>query len=150
MRLTDAVFKTSSLKKFTNYKNPGYLHKVVRIPALKDQVKSRQLKSESAPCVNEMSRMMDCWKKSDFNQSACGKETQSFLQCMAAAEASQQQIRELAAKGMPMKGSRFRPSSQVNEMLAKYPQPESNLQGPAPRGRGRGMWGIPRKNYVPQ
>ncbi|RUS77730.1 hypothetical protein EGW08_014518 [Elysia chlorotica] len=128
MRPTDVLFKTASVKKFTNYRDLGFKYKVVRIPALKDEIKSRQPKTESATCVNEMSRMMDCWKKTDFNQSACSKETEVFMQCVAAAKAASQEARDRAAKGLPVKGSNFRPSKQVNEMLARYPQPASNLR----------------------
>ncbi|GFR57416.1 coiled-coil-helix-coiled-coil-helix domain-containing protein 1, partial [Elysia marginata] len=86
MRPTDVLYKTVPLKKFTNYRDLGFKYKVVRIPALKDEIKSRQPKTESATCVNEMSRMMDCWKRTDFNQKACSKETDVFMQCVAAAE----------------------------------------------------------------
>lgn len=42
MRLTDPTCATRSIKKFTNYKNLGYKYHVVRIPALKDEVKCRK------------------------------------------------------------------------------------------------------------
>ncbi|CAL1530713.1 unnamed protein product [Lymnaea stagnalis] len=129
MKLTDVYFKTCPVKKFTNYRNLGYKYKVVRIPALKDSVTSRQHNTEEAPCVNEMTRMMDCWKRTDFNQAICGKEASVFMACMAAAEAEAKVSKERADKGLPNKGSSLLPSNQVNQLLAKYPQPtKSNFK----------------------
>ncbi|CAG5134341.1 unnamed protein product [Candidula unifasciata] len=127
MRLTDAVLVTAPLKKFTNYKNPGYKYKVVRIPALKDEVRVRKEQPKAGACVNEMSSMMDCWKRTDFSQAACDAEAQAFLKCIAIAEAEKKEALVRASKGLPAKGSNMRPSKQVNEMLAKFPQPPTNL-----------------------
>ncbi|KAH9513015.1 Coiled-coil-helix-coiled-coil-helix domain-containing protein 1 [Bulinus truncatus] len=127
MKLTDTCLRKSSVVKFTNYKDLGYKYKVVRVPGFKDSVTSHKEKPESAYCVNEMTRMMDCWKRSEFNQSACSKETEIFMSCLAAAEAASKVSKERALKGLPAAGSTRRPSKQVNEMLAKYPQPKYNF-----------------------
>ncbi|KAI8797546.1 coiled-coil-helix-coiled-coil-helix domain-containing protein 1 [Biomphalaria glabrata] len=129
MRLTDICLKPKkgSLKKFTNYKDVGYKFKVIRVPALKDSVTSHKEKPESAPCVNEMTRVMDCWKRTDFSQTACSKETEAFMSCLAAAEVTSKLAKERALKGLPSEGSHMRPSKQVNEMLSKYPQPKYNF-----------------------
>ncbi|BFZ17780.1 hypothetical protein BsWGS_20819 [Bradybaena similaris] len=127
MKLTDATCATRSIKKFTNYKNLGYKYHVVRIPALKDEVKCRKEHPGGGECVNEMTQMMDCWKKTDFSHSACSVETNNFLKCVAAAEAERKEAQIRASKGLPAKGSNMRPYKQVNEILAKYPQPPTNL-----------------------
>uniref|UniRef100_A0A0B6ZIK1 Uncharacterized protein n=1 Tax=Arion vulgaris TaxID=1028688 RepID=A0A0B6ZIK1_9EUPU len=128
MKLTDVVSATRPVKKFTNYQNLGYKYKVVRIPALKDEVKSRRPSPEGAHCVNEMTTMMDCWKRTDFNSAACGLEVENFNKCVALAQAAATEARQHFEKGLPVKGSRMLPSRVVNEMLAQYPQPESNLK----------------------
>lgn len=59
MRLTDAVFTTAPLKKFTNYKNLGYKYKVIRVPALKDEVKSRKMVVQSKSLGLGQSKSLD-------------------------------------------------------------------------------------------
>ena len=46
MRPTEILYKTASVKKFTNYRDLGFKYKAVRIPALKDEIKSRQPRTE--------------------------------------------------------------------------------------------------------
>lgn len=101
--------------------------KVVRVPQLRDHVRPKKLGSEKAPCVNEMSLMMDCWKINDFNQSRCAKEMDSFHNCMEVAKAERAESLSRHAQGLPQKGSRFYPSTQVNQLLKKHPQPLSDL-----------------------
>ena len=36
--------------------------------------------------MNEMSTMMDCWKRTDFGPSSCASETAEFHKCMAVYE----------------------------------------------------------------
>ena len=57
-----------------------------------------------------------------------GEESNANFICSIPSQAASEEARDRAAKGLPVKGSNFRPSKQVNEMLARYPQPESNLK----------------------
>ncbi|KAJ6614780.1 hypothetical protein lerEdw1_015146 [Lerista edwardsae] len=53
---------------------------------LGNQVSNRRLKLGEATCVTEMSLMMACWKRNEFNDAVCAKEIQTFLDCAAKAE----------------------------------------------------------------
>ncbi|XP_059168362.1 small ribosomal subunit protein mS37-like [Physella acuta] len=128
MKLTEVCCKTCSLKKFTNYRDLGYRFKVLRIPALKDSITSRHDEPQAGSCVNEMSRLMDCWKSTDYNPTSCSKETQVFINCIQTAQIAAREAKARVAKGLPAaKGSSLYPSKQVNQMLARYPQPKSNF-----------------------
>ena len=42
-----------------------------------------------AYCVEEMSVMMACWKRNDFNQQRCSQELSDFHNCVIAAQVSE-------------------------------------------------------------
>ncbi|XP_076458096.1 small ribosomal subunit protein mS37-like isoform X2 [Babylonia areolata] len=114
---------TKPFKKFTNYRQLGYNYKIVLPPALRDYVSNKNDNAASAYCVEEMSVMMACWKRNDFNQQKCSQELASFYKCAATAEAGQRAAREAAKQGKSVVSSGRYPSSQVNKMLKRFPQP---------------------------
>ncbi|NWV81755.1 CHCH1 protein, partial [Dasyornis broadbenti] len=85
--------------------------------ALADKVASRREQSTEATCITEMSVMMACWKRNDFNDTACAEEIRMFYDCVAKAEKERKNQNEdtLSSRG------NF-PSSKVNKLLRRFPQ----------------------------
>ncbi|NXU16324.1 CHCH1 protein, partial [Pardalotus punctatus] len=70
-----------------------------------------------ATCITEMSVMMACWKRNDFNDTACAEEIRMFCDCVAKAEKERKNQNEdtLSSRGNL-------PSSKVNKLLKRFPQ----------------------------
>ncbi|KAL8587807.1 hypothetical protein ACOMHN_021025 [Nucella lapillus] len=119
---------TKPFKKFSNYRPLGYNYKIVLPPVLRDYVSNKSDKASSAYCVEEMSVMMACWKRNDFNQQRCSQELSAFHKCVIAAEAAQTAVREAAEQGKTVVSGGQYQSSQVNKMLKRYPQPPHTIR----------------------
>lgn len=119
---------TKPFKKFTNYKPLGYKYKILLPPVLRDYVSNKSDKSTSAQCVEEMSVMMACWKRNDFNQQRCSQELANFNKCAVAAKAAEKVAKEAAREGKAVDNSGKYPSSQVNKLLQRYPQPPHTIR----------------------
>lgn len=128
-KLSEVVFAaTRPYKKFTNYKPLGYKYKVVLPPVLRNYVSNKRDKSTAAYCVEEMSIMMACWKRNDFNQQRCSNELRSFHKCVVEAQAAERAARQAAKEGRAADGSGRLPSTQVNKLMKRYPQPPHDIK----------------------
>ncbi|XP_016093559.1 coiled-coil-helix-coiled-coil-helix domain-containing protein 1-like isoform X2 [Sinocyclocheilus grahami] len=86
--------------------------------ALKNDVASRKLKKGEATCVTEMSLLMACWKKNDFNNTVCSKEVSVFYACV---EKGQNK-----AKGKQETQGRLLPK-EANTLLKRFPNLSSEI-----------------------
>lgn len=127
-RLSCVLSSTSPFKKFSNYKPIGYKYKIVLPPVLRDYVSNKSNKLSSAYCVEEMSVMMACWKRNDFNQQRCSQELSAFHKCAVAAQAAEKAAREAAKAGKVLDNTGRYPSHQVNKLLQRYPQPPTTIR----------------------
>ncbi|KAM6265870.1 small ribosomal subunit protein mS37 [Porphyrio hochstetteri] len=84
---------------------------------LANKVANRREQAGEASCITEMSVMMACWKRNDFNDTACAEEIRMFYDCVAKAEKEHKNQSEDA---LSPRGS-F-PSSKVNKLLRRFPQ----------------------------
>ncbi|XP_007258776.2 coiled-coil-helix-coiled-coil-helix domain-containing protein 1 [Astyanax mexicanus] len=82
---------------------------------LKDEVANKKTEKGEASCITEMSILMACWKKKDFNSSLCSKEISDFYSCVGRAE--RRKARQQAAVGQ---GKKMLPK-QANVLLKRYP-----------------------------
>uniref|UniRef100_A0ACB8ET99 Uncharacterized protein n=1 Tax=Sphaerodactylus townsendi TaxID=933632 RepID=A0ACB8ET99_9SAUR len=64
-----------------------------------------------------MSLMMACWKQSEFNDAACTKEIQAFLDCSSKAEAGRKE--KLLEGSLDQSGNLD--TKQVNRLLNRFP-----------------------------
>jgi hypothetical protein len=124
-RLTGALFAGRNVRdpmqKFTNYR-PVYPFKQVLPPVLRNEVSRKGEKQKSSICLQEMSLMLVCLKKHDFEQSRCAKEIEGFITCTeehakAAAEAKKATTSSTTSGRYPV--------DVVNSHLRLYPQPAS-------------------------
>ncbi|KAK7111716.1 small ribosomal subunit protein mS37-like [Littorina saxatilis] len=128
-RLSPVVFAaTKPFKKFTNYKPLGYKYKIILPPVLRGYVSNKSDKLTKAQCVEEMSVLMACWKRNDFNQQRCSPELATFQKCAVAAQAAEKAAREAAKQGKTVDTSGRNPSGQVNKMLQRFPQPAHTIK----------------------
>ncbi|KAK7506566.1 hypothetical protein BaRGS_00002041, partial [Batillaria attramentaria] len=145
-RLSEVVYAaTKPYKKFTNYTPLGYKYKIVLPPVLRDYVSSKKDKSTAAYCVEEMSVMMACWKRNDFNQQRCSSELRSFHKCVMEAQAAERAARIAAKEGKSADGSGRLPSAQVNKLLNRYPQPPHDIRLKLFTDHSGALWTL-RKN----
>ncbi|XP_062984959.1 small ribosomal subunit protein mS37 [Elgaria multicarinata webbii] len=92
----------------------------LRLPrplVLADRVSNRRLRLGEATCITEMSLMMTCWKKNEFNDTACAQEIQTFFDCTAKAEAERKE--RILQESLGRSGN-FGPK-QVNKLLKRFP-----------------------------
>ncbi|NXF96621.1 CHCH1 protein, partial [Eubucco bourcierii] len=84
---------------------------------LANKVASRREQGGEATCITEMSVMMACWKRNDFNDTACAEEIRMFYDCVAKAEKDRKNQNEdtLLPRGNL-------PSSKANKLLRRFPQ----------------------------
>ncbi|XP_002734257.1 small ribosomal subunit protein mS37-like [Saccoglossus kowalevskii] len=95
---------------------------VTKKPILDDRVSSKKSETGSAPCIEEMSVLMTCWKKFDYIDSDCMEEITAFQKCTAQAQQNRKAMMEAMKKG-ESKSSKLT-SKQINRLLSRYPQPK--------------------------
>ncbi|XP_062375952.1 coiled-coil-helix-coiled-coil-helix domain-containing protein 1 [Sardina pilchardus] len=84
---------------------------------LKDEVANRKLRRGEATCITEMSVLMACWKKNEFNNTLCSPEISTFYKCVAKAQieaAKSKQAHKVS------QGGRLVPK-QANTLLKRFP-----------------------------
>ncbi|XP_028844436.1 small ribosomal subunit protein mS37 [Denticeps clupeoides] len=84
---------------------------------LKDEVASRKMRRGEASCITEISLLMACWKKSDFNDALCSSEVKTFYECIAKAQA---EMKIKAAQQASGQGGRLLPR-QATSLLKRHP-----------------------------
>jgi len=104
------------MKKFTNYKYL-YPYKQMLPAALNDSVSGKGEKRKQLYCQQEMSDMLVCLRKYEFDQARCSKELESFMSC-------NQQHKQMMedTKSQPVVTEGRLPTDLVNAQLKKYPQ----------------------------
>jgi len=103
------------MHKFLNYR---YQYPYIQVypAALNDQVSGKGDKRKQIFCQQEMSQMLTCLKKYDFDQARCPKEIQQFVSC-SKTFAENPELTQAASHG------RY-PTDVLNSHLRKYPQPK--------------------------
>ncbi|XP_074855572.1 small ribosomal subunit protein mS37 [Carettochelys insculpta] len=84
---------------------------------LADQVKERRQRLGEATCITEMSLLMACWKRNEFNDAVCAKEIQTFYDCVAKADAAYKERLKQESLGQLRSNS----SKTVNKLLRRFP-----------------------------
>ncbi|XP_033644143.1 coiled-coil-helix-coiled-coil-helix domain-containing protein 1-like [Asterias rubens] len=103
-----------------NYKPSKFVH-MQRDFRLRDKVALRRNRPGAAECITEMSVLMACWKKNEFNDSDCTEEIKIFHSCCAEAEKTKKAA--IASEKSGKVGAGKMTSKQVTSLLQKYPQP---------------------------
>ncbi|XP_063048307.1 coiled-coil-helix-coiled-coil-helix domain-containing protein 1 [Engraulis encrasicolus] len=83
---------------------------------LKDEVANRKMRKGEATCITEMSILMACWKKNEFNNTLCSGEISKFYTCVEKA----QRDAKLKAAQHATQGGRLSPN-QANSLLKRFP-----------------------------
>ncbi|KAL2082963.1 hypothetical protein ACEWY4_020736 [Coilia grayii] len=83
---------------------------------LKDEVANRKMRKGEATCITEMSLLMACWKKNEFNNFLCSSEISTFYTCVEKA----QREAKLKAAQQASHGGRLAPK-QANTLLKRFP-----------------------------
>jgi len=105
------------MKKFLQYKD-RYPYKEIYPSALNNEVARKEDKRKQIYCLHEMSQMLYCLKKYDFDQARCSTEIQQFAACSQALTAKSGPIGNQTASS----ANRY-PTDVVNVQLRKYTQP---------------------------
>jgi len=103
------------MQKFVNYR---YHYPYIQIypAALNDRVSGKGDKHKQILCQQEMSQMLICLKKFDFDQARCPKEIEQFVTCSRTV-AENRDLTQATSHG------RY-PTDELNAQLRKYPQPK--------------------------
>lgn len=112
-RLTEALHHRihfDPMKKFTNYRSL-YPYKQVLPAILGNGVSGRRDNKKTHACLQEMSLMLVCLKKHDFEQSRCEKEMETFNECLKQHEKIRANSEDNSSTGG------------INAILSRYPQP---------------------------
>ncbi|XP_012683014.2 coiled-coil-helix-coiled-coil-helix domain-containing protein 1 [Clupea harengus] len=83
---------------------------------LKGEVANRKMRRGEATCITEMSLLMACWKKSEFNNTVCSSEITVFYKCV---EKAQVEAKSKTAQ-QSSQGGRLVPK-QANTLLKRFP-----------------------------
>ncbi|KAK6171138.1 hypothetical protein SNE40_019393 [Patella caerulea] len=126
-KLSDVVCKTAPLRKFNNYKPNPYKYKIVLPPVLRDEVSNRGQKTNKAVCVQEMSTMMVCFKRNNYDESLCHKEVTDFTKCVVNAKEARRRQEQAITEGKTLEGTGKQSAPVVNKLLSRYPQPKSHF-----------------------
>uniref|UniRef100_A0A8D0DPS6 Coiled-coil-helix-coiled-coil-helix domain-containing protein 1 n=1 Tax=Salvator merianae TaxID=96440 RepID=A0A8D0DPS6_SALMN len=89
--------------------------KFPRALVLADKVSNWIMKQGEATCT-EMTLRMACWKQNEFSDSACSKEVQTFLDCVAKAEAEHKRQSLQESMGQ----SKTLDSKEINKLLKLF------------------------------
>jgi len=106
------------MKKFTNYKSV-YPYKQMLPAALNSEVSGKGGKRKQFHCLQEMSQMLVCLKKYEFDQPRCAKEIEAFQACN---RTHQQSVAANKGQQPTVSGDGRLPTDVVNAQLKKYPQ----------------------------
>ncbi|KAK2718512.1 small ribosomal subunit protein mS37-like [Artemia franciscana] len=91
---------------------------------LKNSVSSKSERATDSMCLQEMSLMLACLKRNEFDQSVCSKEIQEFSKCTVA-QMEQRQLRlKQNSEGFVAAGEKKLPVQQLNRYLEKHQQPK--------------------------
>ena len=96
---------------------------MMRPMKLKSNVRMSSKVTGKAPCSQEMTALMACWKQNDFSDLSCGQEVTQFLECSrqvreSKISAEKQSDGEYGATSDNW--NRF-PVEDVNRQLKKFP-----------------------------
>ncbi|XP_071550006.1 small ribosomal subunit protein mS37 isoform X2 [Panulirus ornatus] len=91
---------------------------------LKDQVSGKSSKKQNVACLQEMSILFACLKKSDFAQSLCQKEIDSLDSCYKNFMHTQSQRKQEEREGLLVPREKNLSHKQLNLLLKKHPQPK--------------------------
>jgi len=83
---------------------------------LADKVSGKGERRSNQVCLQEMSLMLVCLKKYDFDQVRCPKEIEAFVAC------SKTHLENSGAGVQPVATEGRHPTDLVNSQLKKYPQ----------------------------
>ncbi|XP_022080386.1 coiled-coil-helix-coiled-coil-helix domain-containing protein 1-like [Acanthaster planci] len=87
---------------------------------LRDKVALRKNRPGAAECITEMSVLMACWKKHDYNDTDCTEEIRLFEKCCMEAKKVRQETKA-AVKSGKIAGKMT--SQQATSLLQQFPQP---------------------------
>lgn len=70
---------------------------------LQDTVANRKPKKAAATCLTEMTILMACWKKNNFEDSLCSTETNNFYNCVKKAKVMKNKFEQTGGGRLPPK-----------------------------------------------
>jgi hypothetical protein len=82
---------------------------------LKQTVRPTTKQAKNAPCLNEMTSVMQCWKTNDFQDYKCAAEIKAFLLCSEKAMKDTSASSEISGSG----SRSWWPHEMVNSNLKK-------------------------------
>lgn len=113
--------------KFTNYKMNLKNQRIEHIPALRNRIaETRDKVGSDTSCLQEMNRVMDCFKQQDFNESKCAKEILSFNICVEKAKVTVEAMKKASSEELGTGGPVG--SKKINKLLRMYPQPPAPVK----------------------
>ncbi|BES88327.1 unnamed protein product [Nesidiocoris tenuis] len=88
---------------------------------LRTSVSARGDNRNGAFCVQEMSVLLACMKKNEFEERHCSTQLTSFQKCVSETEAALKQKKAAARRGDLAPGEKKLSHHQVTGLLKKYP-----------------------------
>lgn len=90
---------------------------------IKNRLKGKAENLDAAYCVRELSSMVSCLKRTDFDEGPCSKEIVTFQECVARESKSVAELRKQLQEGAVMPGAIKLSYKQLNNLFDQWPVP---------------------------
>ncbi|KHJ41872.1 ELAV/HuD family splicing factor [Trichuris suis] len=87
-------------------------------------------------CLHELSLLLACLKKAEFDNQQCTAEVKNFNECFVRERQSMKQLKEAVKEGLLIPNAQRLTFAQVNKLLAQWPHPGAKVT----RSRVRPPW----------
>ncbi|KRY85303.1 Vesicle transport through interaction with t-SNAREs -like protein 1A [Trichinella pseudospiralis] len=111
--------------------------------ALKNCVSSKSDRVQPKICVYEMTMLLACLKKNEFDNSECSEEMKAFNECFEKEKAAAIELRNSLKEGLLIPGSHKLSFSQVNQLMQQWPHPGATVR----RIKRRPPWMASHKTF---
>ncbi|KRX65008.1 60S ribosomal protein L39 [Trichinella britovi] len=111
--------------------------------ALKNCVSSKYDRVNPKICVYEMTVLLACLKKNEFDNSECSEEVKAFNECFEKERAAAQELKNSLKEGLLIPGSNRLSFSQVNQLMQQWPHPGATVS----RIKRRPPWMASHKTF---
>ncbi|KRZ27850.1 Coiled-coil-helix-coiled-coil-helix domain-containing protein 1 [Trichinella pseudospiralis] len=96
--------------------------------ALKNCVSSKSDRVQPKICVYEMTMLLACLKKNEFDNSECSEEMKAFNECFEKEKAAAIELKNSLKEGLLIPGSHKLSFSQVNQLMQQWPHPGATVR----------------------
>lgn len=122
MRGTSSLFIKPGLQKGRRPAQEPIPFQEILPLSLKPTVSGKGDKTSENVCIQELTLLLGCLKKHDFNQTACHSEIGAFQKCHKSSMEQRAKMREQEKRGEVSVGSKNLSYKEINQILKLYRQ----------------------------